>query len=473
MSRDDPGIERHLHWASRIRLETRSEHVRKDVKLYIDQRLDGEELIWLGSSLKADIAKSLNEKADGILHNAKAIRSAIVDLPESLYETYDNILLNVRKGDVEPVQRSLQWLAFSVMPLTLVELREVIAIEPGDGNINEESRLGSPQDILTIIGSLVNVTEQGHVRLAHLSIKEYLTSPRMQENKSLSKYSLDPLIGHRLLAIRCLTYLSFEDFLKGPEDILEAYLGRMQKYPLMKYAATAWPYHARATDRNETFDGIVSDFFSSNSRGKFLSWVQLLNADYAFEFDEYPKHATSLYYAASFRLNKIVASLVSQDLDLDAPGSRFGGTALRAAVLRQHIPVMKILLEAGADQNKSDFTDVTPLHTAATYGNVEVVKMLLKFGAKVDARDCTGQTPLDWAEKARQSEVLRLLRGTQSDIEEEGIQLSSPSSPPPSPLTIWKPSAPYSPNIYFKRSSTNSSLVSTLEIRGTQTPSST
>ena len=66
MSRDDPEIERHLHLATRIRLEARSEHVYGDVQSYIDQRLGSEKLQWLGSSLKADIARSLKEKADGM-----------------------------------------------------------------------------------------------------------------------------------------------------------------------------------------------------------------------------------------------------------------------------------------------------------------------------------------------------------------------------------------------------------------------
>ena len=404
------------------------------------------------------------------MHNAKAIRNAIEDLPESLNETYDNILLNVRKIDVESVQRVLLCLAFAVMPLTLMELREAIAIEPENDSIDEESRLGSPQDILTIIGSLINVTEEDHIRLAHLSIREYLTSPRLRENDLLSKYSLDPSKGHRSLAINCLTYLSFKEFLAGPEDVLEAYLTRIQNFPLIKYAAVAWPYHARAAGRDEILDGIISDFFSYNSRNKFLSWVQVLNADYPFEFDMYPKHATSLYYAASFGLCEAVASLVSQGMDLDAPGSRFGGTALHAAVLRQHITVIRILLEAGADPGKSDFNAVTPLHTAATYGNIDVLRMLLGFGADVDVRDCSGETPSDWAEKAHQSEVLRLLQGTQTDHEEEGLRVSSPGSPPESPLTVWKPAAPYFPTFYTKRSGTDSSLISSIEIADIQTP---
>ncbi len=68
-----------------------------------------------------------------------------------------------------------------------------------------------------------------------------------------------------------------------------------------------------------------------------MSWVQDLNADYSFKYNLYPQHATSLYYAASFCLDHIVNALIENGAVLDAPGSRFGGTALHGAVLRCHV----------------------------------------------------------------------------------------------------------------------------------------
>ena len=85
---------------------------------------------------------------------------------------------------------------------------------------------------------------------------------------------------------------------------------------------------------------------------------QVLNADYNVKWDVYPRHATSLYYAASFGLAEIVEALIGTGAELNAPGSRFGGTALHAAALREHIPVMKLLLEAGSDPGRADFNHV-------------------------------------------------------------------------------------------------------------------
>src|SRR5205823_3020122 len=120
---------------------------------------------------------------------------------------------------------------------------------------------------------------------------------------------------------------------------------------------------------------------------------------------------TSLYYAASFGLAEIVEALINTGAELNAPGSRFGGTALHAAALREHIPVMKLLLEAGADPGRGDFNHVTPLHTAAMYGNPEVVSMLLQFGAPKDAADGVGETPYDLAVQTGQVESQNLLLG--------------------------------------------------------------
>jgi ankyrin repeat protein len=116
-----------------------------------------------------------------------------------------------------------------------------------------------------------------------------------------------------------------------------------------------------------------------------------------------------LYYAACFGLLDMVKYLIDHGADLDAPGSRYGGTALHGAVLRHHIPVVEALLEAGALARQADFHLITPLHTAAAHGQVEIVKLLLQYGALRDAEIPGEGTPVDWAIKASQKEVLDLL----------------------------------------------------------------
>ena len=60
-----------------------------------------------------------------------------------------------------------------------------------------------------------------------------------------------------------------------------------------------------------------------------------------------------------------------------------------------HIEVVRALLEADADVNKTCEHGRTSLHVAALYGRVEVVSALIGSSAVVDLADSDGRTRLD------------------------------------------------------------------------------
>lgn len=351
--------------------------------------------------------------AIGSLRTVKAIRLALRELPKGLDETYDKILAKVVSSDVEIVRRILVWVSFTMLPLTLREIHEAIAIEVGLDELDEDSRLRSPQDILDLCGSLISLSESGHVRLAHLSVREYLLSSSVAKHRTLSIFALNDSKANYELAINCLTYLSFRDLRSGPCTTAQAYTERTITFPLVGYAALCWAYFVRRTSIDAQLRRLISEFFSPRSRSIFMSWVQILNASNEAQWDFYPHHATPLYYAASFGLIDTVKDILQDpEVDLDAPGSRFGGTALHAAVLREHIEVMGLLLAAGANPNQADWNKVTPLHSAALYGSEQVIRVLLDHGASVEAMDTEGRTPRDWAIDGGKLEAQRLVLRT-------------------------------------------------------------
>ncbi|KAJ8127322.1 hypothetical protein O1611_g6315 [Lasiodiplodia mahajangana] len=119
-------------------------------------------------------------------------------------------------------------------------------------------------------------------------------------------------------------------------------------------------------------------------------------------------HATSLYYAASFGLEDVAGGLLLDGADVNAPGGRFGSTALHGATLREHTSIVEMLLKVGANPSQADDNHVTPLHTAATVGNPQVLKLLLDHGA---SKDSLGKTPYDWAVESGQYGSQKLLKG--------------------------------------------------------------
>jgi hypothetical protein len=329
------------------------------------------------------------------LKTIKGIRKALEELPHGLNETYESILLKVPPGDTEIVRRILLWLAFAVLPMTLAEIQEAIAIEHDLTYLDEEARLSSPQDILGLCGSLVAVSDTGEAVLAHHSVKDYLLSPYIRSSP-VSSFSLSPPEACSDLAVSCLTYFSFRDFSTGPSRQRKHYKERLEQFPLLSHAATAWPYYACEAGQPTSLNERILSFFSPASRPNFMAWVQVLNANPRLghtralsTWDVYPRHATSLYYAASFGLDATVHSLIASGANVNAPGSRFGGTAFHAAVLREHVGVMDILVEAGADPNQADWHGISPMYSATSYDNVGLVEWLLMHGAEPLGADFT------------------------------------------------------------------------------------
>jgi hypothetical protein len=396
-------------------------------------------------------------------------------LPDGLKETYDRVLLQIPEPDIDAFQRALTWLSFAIMPMTLQQLWEAIAIEPRSTCIDDEARLMTCEDIIGLGKSLISVTPDGHVRLAHLSVRDYLRADSIRRHETLSKFAIEPAEAHRQLAAYCLTYISFNDLAYGPETSKDGYLARLERYPLLKYAAKAWPYHLRAAKQDDELYHLTLQFFRPQSRQRFMSWVQVINARLNFKWDIYPRHATPLYYAATFGLTSVVQSLLLSDglQDLDAPGSRFGGTPLHGATIRNHTQVMKLLCDAGAQPGKADFNGVTPLHSAVSQGDIEVIKIILGYGAPITSKDgMEGRTPIEWAKLGGNPQVIALLEGKDSSEGAEKLEGSKATGvlEDSAEVSVWRAGDDYYfPDFYEKRSGLESSVPLSFEIGGHST----
>ena len=86
-----------------------------------------------------------------------------------------------------------------------------------------------------------------------------------------------------------------------------------------------------------------------------------------------------------------------------------GATALMDAALNGHLEVARLLLEAEADQNAATQGGTTALMDAALYGHLEVVRLLLEAGADQNVARQNGATALMDAALNGHLEVARLL----------------------------------------------------------------
>jgi len=89
-------------------------------------------------------------------------------LPKDLNETYDRIIDRVREEDRKDAVKLFQWLAFSVRPLKLSELAEVVQVDFESRDLpwfNSKRRYDDPDDILRVCSGFVNMGGNGMLKV--------------------------------------------------------------------------------------------------------------------------------------------------------------------------------------------------------------------------------------------------------------------------------------------------------------------
>lgn len=69
------------------------------------------------------------------------------------------------------------------------------------------------------------------------------------------------------------------------------------------------------------------------------------------------------------------------------------------------ISTFKTILEFGADTNKCNIINASPLHYAVHHDNLELIKLLLEYGAQINCFDHYGFTPWEWSSEYIQENV--------------------------------------------------------------------
>ncbi|HSW75870.1 MAG TPA: ankyrin repeat domain-containing protein, partial [Candidatus Saccharimonadales bacterium] len=118
---------------------------------------------------------------------------------------------------------------------------------------------------------------------------------------------------------------------------------------------------------------------------------------------------TLLHLAAEHGHVPVLRVLIDAGLKIDSR-TFMGHTPLHKAATQGHVEVVQILLAAGADKNaKTYFVGDTVLHHAAETGSVPVVQLLLAAGADKNARTEFGENALHFAARKGNIEALKIL----------------------------------------------------------------
>ena len=128
---------------------------------------------------------------------------------------------------------------------------------------------------------------------------------------------------------------------------------------------------------------------------------------------------TPLYWAVVVGDMEIATLLLDHEVSIEENDWR-GTSVLVAAVERQNLKMVSLLLERGANPDASRSTH-GPLHTAAAVNNQEIADLLLTSGAAINHRDRFGRSPLFWAAMPGHRSMVEYLmeQGADQQVEDE------------------------------------------------------
>jgi ankyrin repeat protein len=313
----------------------------------------------------------------------------------------------------------LQCLLVAVRPLRVEELAEVLAFEfdATHGGIPKyraawrlddqtQAVLSTCSSLVTVVGTTVVAVRV--VQFSHFSVKEFLMSNRLGD---FSRYHIHPLSAHTVLTQACLGVLLHFDDNSDKKCV--------QGLPLAKYAAQHWVEHAQFQGvASRVKDGMETLFDSDKPH--FAAWVGIYDVDNPYGARQSSQEIPNpLYYSARCGFYDLVKHLaVKCPEHVNAICGRYR-LPLFAALEQDHVEIVELLLEHGANVDARETTGETMLLKVLSrpqHNLVEIVTLLLKHGADVNARDTTFKSSLHLAECRGELKVAQMLLDHKPDV---------------------------------------------------------
>ncbi|KAL8802386.1 MAG: hypothetical protein Q9182_003876, partial [Xanthomendoza sp. 2 TL-2023] len=287
--------------------------IREEIEMRLMAKADGM-FLW--------VACQIDELQDCLTKSM--IRETLDSLPSTLNETYARLLGNIKKLHQNLARKLLQWLVYSLEPLHFGELVDILAVDLDRlPRFDPERRIPNPEALLKICSSLITIgTDSGEgekiVKLAHLSVREYLTSIDILAGDR-AVYAVESLRAHETIAEDCLAYLihtASENVFRYDGVDHHSFGNYVKKFeadfPFISYAEHHWMHHARIVkEEPEQLFSLIAKFFESD-----IFNHQFCPSRYRLaSLSRQPLEHVRLIAATSHGLPRLVQHLLKQGID--------------------------------------------------------------------------------------------------------------------------------------------------------------
>lgn len=138
--------------------------------------------------------------------------------------------------------------------------------------------------------------------------------------------------------------------------------------------------------------------FEACGLGKTDVVLDLLSSSPELIHEYSPDGFQLLGYACFFGNEKMVEVLLPFKPNVNsASNNAFKVMPIHSAVSAGSLPILKKLLDLGADPNLPQQQGVLPIHSACHMGRIDMVEVLIEHGAKLNLPSSDGKTVLDYA----------------------------------------------------------------------------
>lgn len=232
--------------------------------------------------------------------NADELLNALKSVPQSLEESYRQILDKIPASDLSTVRDVLKIICVSTVPFDLETVANMVHIDFAG-------------DVITMCTSSLVSEDMGKVQVAHFSVQEYLIITEKTRTSEHHEAQFTVLDGHKYLAEKTVDYL-----LSKTQHLNEKQA--MEQFPLV-YSSKYWYIHSQFLKENDALhpelQAKIDRLFSESI--VYFNWVRVADTGGSHRDSQWTKELQDceppIHRASRLGLTRTVETLLDQGAD--------------------------------------------------------------------------------------------------------------------------------------------------------------